>query len=70
MGVKTTKGTVVFVCAKDGTCPDNMYGATDKAELVYVLMCSKCGRVLGEWMTIEDREKELRAFAEKVKQQT
>jgi hypothetical protein len=67
MGVKTDKGTVVFVCAKCGRYPDNMYGTQNKAELVYVLMCEKCGKVVGEWATVEQREEELRAFAAKVK---
>lgn len=67
MGLKTNTGTVVFVCAKCGTFPENMYGAQNKDQLAYVLMCAKCGRVVGEWTTQEAREKELREFATNVK---
>jgi hypothetical protein len=31
-----------------------MYGIQNKDELVYVLMCEKCGKVLGEWPTVEE----------------
>jgi hypothetical protein len=42
-------------------------GAQNKDQLAYVLMCAKCGRVVGEWTSVEEREKELREFAGKVK---
>ena len=67
MGIKTNTGTVVFVCGKCGIPPENMYGAQNKDQLAYVLMCAKCGRVVGEWTSTEEREKELRDFAGKVK---
>lgn len=33
-----------------------------KDQLVYVLVCPKCGRTLGEWVSTEAREKKLRGF--------
>ena len=66
-GVKNDKGTVVFVCSKCGVFPDQAYGAQNKDQLAYILMCSKCGRIFGEWTTIEERDKELREFAKRVK---
>ncbi|HXP69805.1 MAG TPA: hypothetical protein VOA88_11020 [Candidatus Dormibacteraeota bacterium] len=65
-GIKSGKGTVVFVCSKCRVVPDNALGAQNKGELVYMLICSKCGAALAEWDTIEAREKELREFAKKV----
>jgi len=67
MGLKTKKGTVVFVCGKCGNFPESLYGAQNKDELAYLLMCAHCNKVLGEWASTEAREKELRDFAGKVK---
>ena len=65
-GVKNSSGTIVFVCSKCRTYPDHAYGAPNKDQLVYMLVCPKCGRTLGEWVSIEAREKELREFAKRV----
>lgn len=66
-GLKTNKDkTIVFVCPKCRIVPDQAFGAQNADQLVRVLMCSKCGRVLAEWATIEERDKELSAFAHKV----
>jgi len=65
-GIKSGKGTVVFVCAKCRLIPGSALGAQDREKLVYMLVCTKCGATLAEWMTIEEREKELREFARKV----
>jgi hypothetical protein len=67
MGVKNEKGTVVFVCGKCGSFPEQAYGAQNKDQLAYVLLCAKCGRVFGEWATIEARDNDLREFAKRVK---
>jgi hypothetical protein len=66
MGVKNEKGTVVFVCGKCRTPPEQAYGAQNKDQLAYVLMCFRCGQVFGEWTTTEARDNELREFAKKV----
>jgi len=65
-GVRNSAGTVVFVCSKCRTYPDHAYGAANKDQLVYLLVCSKCGRTLGEWASVEARERELREFARSV----
>jgi hypothetical protein len=67
MGVKNEKGTFVFVCGKCGAFPEQAYGAQNKDQLAYVLLCAKCGRVFGEWLTIEARDNDLREFAKRVK---
>jgi len=65
-GVKNSAATIVFVCFKCRTYPDHAYGALGEAQLVYMLVCPKCGRTLGEWISIEEREKELREFTKRV----
>ena len=65
-GVRNSAGTIVFVCSKCRTYPDHAYGAPNKDQLVYMLVCSKCGRTLREWISIEEGEKELREFARRV----
>jgi hypothetical protein len=42
-------------------------GAEGKGELVYLLICPKCGIGLGEWDSLETREDELREFARTLK---
>ena len=66
-GVKNYKGTVVFVCSQCGVAPDQAYGAQNMDQLAYMLVCPKCTRILGEWATIEERDRELRDFAKRVK---
>jgi hypothetical protein len=65
-GIKSGRGTVVFVCSKCRVIPDNALGEQNKGELVHMLICPKCSATLGEWLTTEEREKELREFARKV----
>jgi hypothetical protein len=43
-------------------------GVSDKAELRHLLICPVCQTTLGEWLTIEDRERELKAMADKLVQ--
>jgi hypothetical protein len=45
-GIKSGKGTVVFVCAKCRLIPGSALGAQDKEKLVYMLVCTKCGATL------------------------
>ena len=66
-GFPTEKGTVVFVCGKCGIPPENAFGAQNKDQLVYLLICPRCQKTLGEWLTVQDRENELRDFAKKLK---
>jgi len=65
-GIKSGKGTVMFVCAKCRLVPDHAIGAQNKSELVYMFVYRKCGATLGEWDTLEARGQELRDFAAKV----
>jgi hypothetical protein len=65
-GAKNSAGTVVFVCSKCRTYSSHAYGAPNRDQLVYMLVCPKCGRTLGEWISVEDRERELLEFAGRV----
>lgn len=59
---------VIFVCPKCGRPPEPAMGAANKDQLVYVWLCWRCGGLtLGEWASIEERDNELRGFAERVK---
>jgi hypothetical protein len=59
----TDSGTYIFLCR---ALPDYAFGAKNKGELVYILVCSNCTHILGQWATIEERDRELREFAKKI----
>ena len=63
--LKTEKITM-FVCpaCKAPTMPT--LGVTDRPDLRHLLICSKCFRTLGEWLTLDERDKEMRDFAAKL----
>ena len=65
-GIRSGKGTVIFVCSKCRVSPNDALGAQDKAQLVYMLICPRCNATLGEWATTNERDAELREFAKKV----
>jgi hypothetical protein len=62
-GMKARNGTTIFICSTCKVPPNFTFGAHDKGELVCLMLCPKCGIVLGEWNSIEARDDELRAFA-------
>jgi len=66
LGVKTVEGQVLFFCKKCQQVAEAATGATDKADLVYMLICPNCQHTLGEWITQAEQDAELRAFREKV----
>jgi hypothetical protein len=67
-GIKKSDTIVVFVCPTCKTPPQEAFGAQNKDQLVYLWICEKCGgRVLAEWLTIEDKDNDLRVFAKHVK---
>jgi len=61
-----SKGGTTFVCPNCYAPGLAAMGATDKAELRHLLICSKCSRTMGEWLTIEHRDQELKAFSDKL----
>lgn len=61
-------GGIIFICATCHLPGMAALGATDKAELRHLLICSSCQRTLGEWLTIEEREAELKDFANRFAQ--
>jgi transcription initiation factor IIE alpha subunit len=66
-GMKARNGTVIFVCSTCKVPPNFTFGAHGKGELVYLMLCPKCGIVLGEWDSLEARGEELREFARTLK---
>lgn len=64
---RNKEGRVIFMCGKCGSLPENAYGAQDKDDLAYLLICPKCHQVLGEWTTTEERDRELREYARRTK---
>ena len=66
-GMKARNGTIVFVCSTCKVPPSFTFGAQPTGDLVYMMICPKCGCVLGEWNSLEARGEELRDFAKKLK---
>jgi hypothetical protein len=62
---KTKTGTI-FACSNCQTPGVEAKGASDQRQLQYLLICPKCSRTLGEWVSAEQRDKELREFAAKL----
>jgi hypothetical protein len=62
-GMKARNGTLIFVCSTCKTPPNFTFGARDKGELALLMLCPKCGIVLGEWNSVEARDRELSEFA-------
>jgi hypothetical protein len=61
-----SKGGTTFVCSKCQVPGLAAMGATDKADLRHLLICPKCSLTMGEWLTIEHRDQELKALAAKL----
>jgi hypothetical protein len=59
--MKARRGAVMFVCSTCKVAPNFLFGAD--GELVYLLICLKCGIRLGEWKSMDARDRELREFA-------
>jgi len=66
-GMKARNGKIIFVCSTCKVPPNFTFGAQNKGELVYLMLCPKCGIVLGEWDSLEARGRELQEFARTVK---
>jgi hypothetical protein len=62
-GMKARNGTLIFVCSTCKTPPNFTFGARDKGELAFLMLCPKCGIVLGEWDSVDARDRELSEFA-------
>ncbi len=61
-----SKGGTTFVCPTCHLPGIAAFGATDKLQLRHLLLCPKCSQTLGEWLSIEDRDKELKEFSDKL----
>jgi hypothetical protein len=62
-GMKARNGTLIFICSTCKEPPNFTFGAEQKGELVYLMLCPKYGLVLGEWDSLEARDHELSEFA-------
>jgi len=60
-----SNGSTEFRCSECKGVGEYAYGAANKDQLAYVLICSGCGDILGEWLTAEERATELRDCAAK-----
>jgi hypothetical protein len=69
-GMRARNGTLIFICSTCKVPPNFAFGARAKGELVYLMLCPKCGIVLGEWETLEARGRELQEFAKAARAQT
>ena len=69
-GIKSSKGAVNLVCGKCRAPVEYATGAQNKDQLAYILICSKCHKILGEWTSLEARDKELREFRKWVSENT
>ena len=65
--MKARNGTLIFVCSTCKTPPNFTFGAQHQGELVFLMLCPKCGIVLGEWDSLEARDHELSKFARSLK---
>jgi hypothetical protein len=63
---KTDSGTGIFMCQKCREVLQEAFGAQNKDELVYVLMCPSCMHIAGQWLTAAERDMELREHAKRV----
>lgn len=61
-------GEIVFSCPECHGLALPAYGAQDKDQLAYLMICSGCGIILGEWPTAQERTQDLKAFAAKAKE--
>ncbi len=68
-GIRNEDGGVTLRCPRCGGSPEKQYGAQNRDQLAYVISCSVCHQILGEWTTAEDRDKDLREFVENVTSQ-
>ena len=62
-GMKARNGTLIFVCSTCKVPPNFTFGADEKGELVYLMLCPKCGLVLAEWDSLDARHRQLSEFA-------
>lgn len=62
-------GEVEFSCPECHgiAIPNN--GAQDKEQLAYLMVCSACGIILGQWPTAQERTQDLKVLTAKAKEE-
>jgi hypothetical protein len=61
---QTDTDIYLFLCSKCESILQSHFGARrNKLQLVPILVCPSCKRIAGEWLTEQDRNNELTAFA-------
>jgi hypothetical protein len=64
IGVRIGKdGSAEFLCPKCGDLAKEKPGDRERDVTACILICCKCGAVLGEWLTREERETALKNLA-------
>jgi hypothetical protein len=66
--ISQPSGDVEFSCPKCHQLARPAFGSGDKGNVAYLMVCSGCGIVLGEWATAEERAKDLSELAAKAKE--
>lgn len=59
---KNQKGQTELRCPDCGGSTERQQGIQDRDQLAYVLSCSQCQALLGEWTTRDEMQGELDAF--------
>lgn len=57
---------IVFACPKCKTAASSAYGAQNRDQLAYLLVCEKCGDILAEWASPDVRDDKLRDLAKRI----
>ena len=70
LGVKGKDGHVQFLCKECHVPVDRAKSVQNAAQLTHRLVCPRCGKTRGEWLTEAECNVELRAMAKKVRQGT
>ncbi len=63
--IKRASG-IVFACPKCKVAATSAYGAQNRDQLAYLLICEKCGDILAEWASPDVRDGELKELARKI----
>lgn len=63
--LRNPQGKIMFISECCKLPPQSAFGAANKDQLVHMLVCPKCQRIVGEWITLEERDGELKKFAER-----
>jgi hypothetical protein len=64
--IRDKTGQITFICSKCRGAAEPAPGSQDKDQLPYLMVCTKCGAILGEWAFKDERAAAIDALAVKV----